>query len=51
MTLPDAIQPLVDQIRAILGVPACQLTINLDDRGTVQTVEPRLVYRKAKEKA
>jgi len=49
MTLPPDVQPLIDSLRALLGIPpACSITINVDDTGTVQTVEPKVVYRRQK---
>lgn len=44
MTLPAEIQPLVDKIRALLGVPACQLTIHCDDQGIVQKIQPTVTF-------
>ena len=47
MTLPPDVQPLIDSLRALLGIPpACSITINVDDTGTVQTVEPRVIYHR-----
>lgn len=49
MTLPPDVQPLIDSLRAVLGIPpACSITISVDDAGTVQTVEPRVVFRRQK---
>lgn len=50
MTLPTEVQPLVDRIRALLGVPACQLTIHCDASGTVQKIQPLITYTKALDK-
>lgn len=46
MTLPTEVQPLVDRLRAVLGVPACQLTIHCDDAGVVQKVQPLITFAK-----
>ncbi len=47
MTLPEAVQPHVDAIKALLGgVPASQIVINMDDCGQVQSVEPKITYRR-----
>lgn len=46
MTLPPEIQAHVDAIRALLGVPPCQIVLDLDRDGVVQAVEPRVIFRK-----
>lgn len=48
ISLPAEVQPLVDQLRALIGMPACQIVINCSDDGLVQTVEPRMVFRRKK---
>lgn len=48
MTLPPEVQPLVDQIRALLGVPACQLQFNLDRDGVVQGVQTMVTFERRK---
>ena len=49
MTLPPDVQPLIDSLRALLGIPPyCSITINVDEAGTVQTVEPKVVFRREK---
>lgn len=48
MTLPVEVQALVDRMRILLGVPACKLTIDMDEAGTVQHVRPELNYRPAR---
>jgi hypothetical protein len=41
------VQPHVDAIKAALGgVPASQIVINLSDDGQVQTVEPKITFRR-----
>ncbi len=46
MTLPAEVQSHVDRIRALLGVPACQLVIDMDDSGNVQHVRPTMTFRR-----
>ncbi len=46
MTLAPEIQAIVDHLRAVLGVPPCQLTIHCDAEGTVQKVQPLITYSK-----
>ena len=48
MTLPLEAQVLVDQLRALLHVPACELRISMDDQGQVQAIQPLLTYRRVK---
>lgn len=48
MTFDADIQRLVDNIRAYLGIPPCKLTINMDDRGAVQTIQPLVTYTRPK---
>jgi len=49
VTLPEGIQEHVDAIKAALGgVPASQIVVNLDDYGTVQSVEPKITFRRKK---
>jgi hypothetical protein len=44
--LPPEIQAHVDAIRALLGVPPCQIVLDLDREGIVQAVEPRVIFRR-----
>ena len=48
MTLPPEAQAIVDQLRAVLGLPPCQITISCDDSGQVQTIQPLVTYRREK---
>ena len=45
ISLPPGVQPLVDELRALLGLPAVQLQIHLDPSGTVQAVHALVVYK------
>lgn len=45
MSLTPEAQALVLRLRSVLGVPACQIVINYRDNGTVQSVEPRVIFR------
>lgn len=51
MNLPPEVQAHVDAIRALLGVPPCQIVLDLDRDGVVQAVEPRVIFRKLAPKA
>jgi hypothetical protein len=48
MNLPPEIQAHVDAIRALLGVPPCQIVLDIDRDGVVQAVEPRVIFRRRK---
>lgn len=48
MTLPAEVQPLVDKLREVLGVPACQLQINIDRDGVVQGVQSMVMFNRRK---
>lgn len=48
MVLPSEAQSLGDQLRALVGVPASQIVVNFSDDGLVQTIEPRIVFRRKK---
>jgi hypothetical protein len=50
VTLPPEVQAHVDAIRALLGVPPCQIVLDLDKEGVVQAVEPRVIFRKERPK-
>jgi ribonuclease HI len=50
VTLPAEIQAHVDAIRALLGVPPCQIVLDLDRQGVVQAVEPRVIFRRERTK-
>lgn len=49
MSLPPEVQQLVDRLRAVLGVPACQLQINIDSRGIVQGVQTMVNFQRRKD--
>lgn len=49
MSLPPEVQEHVDRIRAILGVPACQLQINIDSKGVVQGVQTMVSFSRRRE--
>jgi hypothetical protein len=40
------VQAHVDAIRQLLGVPPCQIVLDLDKDGVVQAVEPRVIFRR-----
>lgn len=48
MSLPPEVQEHVDKIRALLGVPACQLQINVDQDGVVQGVQTMVTFNRRK---
>lgn len=51
MTLPPKVQPLIDELRRVLGLHPFDVTgfeINLDRDGVVQDVKPKLQYRRMK---
>lgn len=48
MSLPPEVQEHVDKIRALLGVPACQLQINIDSQGIVQGVQTMVMFNRRK---
>jgi hypothetical protein len=50
VNLPPEVQAHVDAIRALLGVPPCQIVLDLDREGVVQAVEPRVIFRKERAK-
>lgn len=49
VTLPAEVQPHVDAIRALLGVPACQLVLNIDKQGILQSVDTRVIYSRSEQ--
>jgi hypothetical protein len=50
VNLPPDVQGLVDKLRASLGVPPCQIVLDMDRDGVVQAVEPRVIFRRVKPK-
>lgn len=48
MTFSLTVQALVDAMRKELGIPPCKLTINMDERGAVQTIQPLVTYTRPK---
>ena len=51
MTLPPKVQPLIDELRRVLGLHPFDVTgfeINLDRDGVVQDVKPKLQYRRVR---
>lgn len=49
MSLPDATQQRVDELRALLGIPpSSQIVLNVDHQGIVVCVEVKTVFRRQK---
>lgn len=48
MSLPPEVQEHVDKIRELLGVPACQLQIDIDRDGVVQDVKSMQSFKRRK---
>lgn len=51
VTLPPKVQPLIDELRRVLGLHPFDVAgfeVNLDRDGIVQDVKPKLIYRREK---
>lgn len=48
MSLPPEVQPLIDRLRVLLGLPACQLQVNIDKAGVVQGVQAMMTFSREK---